>query len=254
MNKINPAAPKQSVRAQARDLNTRVKDLEEAFPQFVFSTDRAVGTMQNQLSHNTEIQNALVALIGEEQVISKIEELRILAEIKKAENRRAQVTDALEKGKIEPEETVRAVVFNEEIKDENNPARVVDPGSYVAFVEFDPEGVEVPYSYACVPLAKLKNVEHQKALTGQKTGFELPVEFKLDGQSAGTGKMVLLGVYKKNPNWKPPEAPKPEAAPAPVAAAPALPDVNTEAGEDKSLLDPSVSTPAPDNSAPVAQA
>lgn len=254
MNKTTPTPPKQSVRAVARDLNSRVKELEDSFPQFVFSTDRAVSTMQNQLSHNTEIQNALVALIGEDQVIAKIEELRITAEIKKAENRREQVTAALQNGKIEPEEVVRGVVVNPAIADPNNPARIVDPGSYVAFVEFDPEGREVPYSYACVPLAKLRNLDHQNALTGQKAGFELEIEFTIDDKPVGKGKMVLLGVYKKNPNWKPPEAPKPEAPAPAVAAAPALPDVNTEAGEDKSLLDPSVSAPAPDNSAPTAQA
>jgi hypothetical protein len=218
-----PTPPKVSQRQQARDLSARVSSMEEAMPQFMFATDRQIGVLQNQQSHSTEILNALVAIIGEEQVVGKIQELRILAEVKKAESRRARVLQALEEGKLEPEETVRGVTVDAK-------GEVTDLGSLIALAEFDPEGREIPYSYACVPVGKMIKPEHQKAVAGQKAGFELEIEFEEDGKPVGKGKMVLLGIYKR----------KEQAAAAPVKTEAASPveSVNTEAGEDPAQLDP----------------
>lgn len=240
MNRTLPTPPKTSNRQQARDLSARldsveqkVSELNEMLPQFMFATDRSVSTIQNQTSHWAEIQNALVAIIGEETVIKKIEELRLAQAVKEAEQRRARVVQALEQGKIEAEETVRGVVRNEK-------GEVTDEGSIIALVEFDTEGKEIPYSYACVPVAKISKPETQAALAGQKPGFEWELEFKdEEGKATGKGKAVLLGVYKRKA-LPPPPAVAPVAPEAAAAPAQTLPDVNTEAGDTAA-----VTTPAP---------
>lgn len=254
MIKQTPTPPKTSNRQQARDLSARLETVEknlqsfeEAIPQFMFATDRAISVLQNQQSHATEIQNALVAILGQDAVIEKIKELRIAAEVKKAEERRARVAKALEEGKIVPEETVRPCVLDEKQKGPDDKPLVVDEGSIISLVEFGPDGDEIPYSFACVPVYKLSKETYREKLTGQKVGFEWEIEFEdEEGKPNGKkGKAVLMGVYKRVPQ-------KPAAAPeAPVAA---VPDETPAAPETPEVAPEAVPTPVAETTPAVAQA
>lgn len=251
-NKPNlPTAPKPSQRQKARDLSARVDSLEttleemaqEAIPQFMFVTDQRMGVFQNQQSHQAEIIDALVGLIGEDNVLNAIAQNRLSVQVKRAEERRARVLKALEDGKIEPEEVIRGVKTNEK-------GEVEDGGSYIAFVTLDAKGVEIPYSYACVPVGKLVKPEHQLAVAGQKAGFEIEVDVADErGQPQGKGKMVLLGVYKDKASPVVAVVPDPDGDAPDEDEVPPAEAGDTQPVAEKTATEPTVEpvteTPAP---------
>lgn len=231
--------PKQklSARKQAGEIITRVTEMEEALPQIINAVNRGIGTLQNQLSHNVEIVDALVAILGEETVNAQIEQNRRDRAIAEGEARKQAVVQAQETGRLVAEETIRAAVPapNANNLQPQDPARWTDVGSFVSTIEFDANGDELPGSYRCLSLAGIQK-EFSAALEGKQVGFEMPVPLRDGNQKPildAAGKPVIglirvVGIYKRMPPSDSPATVRKESAPP---AAPAeMPTAPTTEG------------------------
>lgn len=239
-----------------KDPGGRIWQIEQSVPRVIAAINQGFDTMRNQQSHATEIIDALTDLMGDTKVVEAVNANRVAKAVEMAKNRLASVEAALTAGHIEVEETIRAcdpLALNEEtgqiMPDENGQPREI--GSFVAATEFAPDGTELPGSYYCMPMAKVKK-EFQEKLVGQKLGFEFDTvpAFTADGVALTNPKLgedgqplmdkdgnpvtvpqmlkrKVVGVYKAVPP-KPAEA-KPETKlaavpdPTPAEAPPAAP-------------------------------
>lgn len=223
-----------------KDQGGRVWQIEQSVPRVVAAINGGFDTMRNQQSHATEILDALVDLLGEDKVVAAVNANRIAKAVAMAENRKLSVETAVKDGHLETEATIRPCdplaldeATGQLTGDENGNPREI--GSFVATVEYDPEGKELPGSYYCMPLAKVKK-DFQPKLAGQSVGYELETVpafnaagvalttpklgddgkplFDTEGKPVTIAQMLkrkVLGIYKA-------VAPKPAVALAPPAA------------------------------------
>lgn len=196
---------KQSVRKQAAGALERVAELEqqmafvhESIPKITLSINRRLEVLQNQISHATEILDAVVSVLGEDVISNAIQANRIQKAIQEAEALKARVTAAVEKGSLVPVDTVTEVKL-----DENG--NIIERGSFVEGTEFDAQDEELPPGYVFLQMAEIWP-DTRKLLSNAKIGTEVPT-FKFEKGAIvrdeqgnpvpSGGKFVIRAIYNQ---------------------------------------------------------
>lgn len=249
--------PKLSNRKQTGKAIERLDELEAAFPQVVLAVNKSIGTLQNQLSHNVEIVNALVSMLGADAVAAQIEQNRLERTIAEGNNRKQMVVKALENGKLVTEDIVRPAIKGPKFDefDPQDTARWAEMGSFVATLDYDGQGTELPGSYRCIRMAGVHE-DFAPAFAGKEVGYEHPAPLK-DGQGQNImtdknepeiGKVVIVGIYKQVPNPTQAATVKPTASETPEQMA------NPTEGPVTDVQPPGIPEPQPEQAAPSAGA
>ena len=170
-----------SMRAKTKDALGRIQTLEETIPQIVQGVNQAFGEMNAGLSAAQERLEAVVKMLGTEQVEATIQETRVARAAAQAEAQKDAVAEAVKGGKL---------LAVDKIGEQ----------SLVVGTEFDKENKAVGSGRVQLPFAGIKP-EFRDQLLGKGTGasFDLP-----------EGKFVVNEIYDPAP-----EAPAPTEAPAP---------------------------------------
>jgi len=166
----------------------QLKGQGESIKQIVMAVNGALGQQSRSLEEYKEMLNAVIGILGPQQVQAEIENARVMALQLQVEETKASIAKALEEGEV-----VRAEKASER--------------SFVAGVETKPDGTAIPPGWAFVPMAKIEE-EYRAQLVGQGVGFKITTK---EG-----GFFELLEIYEAVE--KPAEAPTTEAPPeaAPV--------------------------------------
>jgi hypothetical protein len=220
---------KPSVRAAASNALHKIDSIEKQQAQIVFATNRAIGILQNQTSHMAEIQDAIVRILGEENVAKAVLESRTERAEAMDDSKKQDTVKKLEEGTLVSEDTIRA------------PNGGDDQGSMIESVDYDENGDRVAGSYNISFMSNIKP-EFRDSLIGKSVGTEIAVP-KLDNENNPvlnekgepvSGKTVIVGVYRKlKKAILSPEAQAQVAAKAAEATTEAPPAVSNEAPEAK---------------------
>lgn len=202
------------------------------YVKFTKGTMDALSMHDRMLADQQEVLDALVEVVGLDQVVAAMNSKRVMQLQQTDEENRQKVAQKAEEGKLVEETVVRGCLEDDKGNPMVNEKTVVEPGSNVSLIEVNPEGNEIPGSFICVPLAALKSKDQRDALKGQTVGFEMPSTPVMgqDGKPVQgvdgnlvTNKVVLTGIYRVVPDADLAKA-KAEAeavaAPAPEALAP----------------------------------
>jgi hypothetical protein len=182
---------KPSVRAAASNALHKIDSIEKQQAQIVFATNRAIGILQNQTSHMAEIQDAIVRILGEENVAKAVLESRTERAEAMDDSKKQDTVKKLEEGTLVSEDTIRAPNGD-------------DQGSMIESVDYDENGDRVAGSYNISFMSNIKP-EFRDSLIGKSVGTEIAVP-KLDNENNPvlnekgepvSGKTVIVGVYRK---------------------------------------------------------
>ena len=180
--------------SKAKGLGARLDDLEKqvegqgkSLKQIAMAVNGAMGQQTRSLEEYKEMLNAVIGILGPQQVQTEIEAARAMALQLQVEETKASIAKALEAGEI-----VQAEFASE--------------GSFVAGVETKADGTPIAPGWAFVPMMKIDD-EYRAQLVGQGVGAKIATK---DG-----GSFELLEIY--NAVEKAIDADPSEAAPAAAA-------------------------------------
>lgn len=190
-------------------IHDRVDELSKVLQEFGSGVERAVRTLQQQVSNMTEILDAVVGSIGDAEVTRIVlanRKERMLADEQK---RRESIIAGIEKGTIKPIDKIVA------------PAEGEDPNKYLIALEElrnNPEGTEPPRekiegSFVVTNLASAQLKEHMDKLVGKGVGVEFEAGKLQDGAISTA---VVVGIYERVPAPLVAVPPPPADAPSPV--------------------------------------
>jgi hypothetical protein len=217
MSNVTPQSPKQSVRKQAAGALERIGEVERNVMMITSVVNRSFSNFQQQQSALTETVDAIVSILGEDTVANAVVVARQEKATQQAEQRKAAVTEAVAKGLLVAEQTIRPAVV--EPGEEGQQEKVLEPGSTVASVMLDKSGEEIPGTYYVMPMSQVKP-EFRKQLEGKEVGYMIaneepvlddkgqPVMLEGKPTMATVNTAKILGVYKEVP----PKAPSAPAA------------------------------------------
>jgi ABC-type transporter Mla subunit MlaD len=155
---IRPSARAQAKNAldQLKELETRAKNQEETLIHVVRATEQVLQKQNQELSSLKEMVNALVGLVGPDEIAKAIDDNRIAAAEENAKQVQANIAKGLENKKLVKAEKVseQSVIVGQET---NADGSVLAPGySAMSFSEIKPD--------------------FQTKLLGQPVGFAVETE------------------------------------------------------------------------------
>lgn len=194
MNPVTPISNRQSAKdafGRLTSLEKRVADVEQTISRVLMAVNQVIANLNKDVGDVAEKLEAVVSILGPDEVAQAVGELRAQALRDAAEKTKADIAKAVTEGKLLKAEAV------------------TDEKSLIVGKEVQKDGTEVPPGYSAVRFLQLKP-EYRTKLTGKKVGDVIETE--------NGGNFTILELYEVVP------PPAPEAAPAaPAAAAPAQP-------------------------------
>lgn len=188
-------------------IHERADALEEALQEFGQGVERAIKTLQNQVSNMTEILDAVVASIGDKEVTDIVLQNRRERKLADEAKRKDSIAVGLEKGTIKVVDVVKV------------PAEGEDPNKYLIAIEEirnSPDGkeplrekIEGSFIVTTVTIPQFK--DKLPELLGKPVGTEFEAGKLPDGAISTA---VIVGLYERVP------APTIAVPPAPLAVVP----------------------------------
>jgi hypothetical protein len=164
----------QKAMAKAKSSLDRIDDLEKlleeqnkSLKQVVTAVNGSLGQLNRSLEETKEMLNAVIGILGPDQVHKEVEANRLLALQKQVEETKSSIVKALEAGDIVA-------------------AEVASDNSFVAGVELKADGTAIPPGWSFVPMQKIEE-EFRLQLVGKGVGHKISTK---EG-----GSFELLEIY-----------------------------------------------------------
>lgn len=172
-----------SLRGRNQDNSNRLDALEKDIPNILSGVSEGFMKLSGQLNELTEIVNALVGLVGEEDVAKGVTEARIAKAQEQSDSAKAALEKAVAEGKFEASETINET-------------------SVLVGIEKTKDGTVIPPGRAQLQFGTLLP-DFKEQLLGQKIGFTVT--------TPPGGSFEITGIWN--------EVKKPAAEAAPVTTA-----------------------------------
>lgn len=172
-----------SLRGRNQDNSNRLDALEKDIPNILSGVSEGFMKLSGQLNELTEIVNALVGLVGEEDVAKGVTEARIAKAQEQSDSAKAALEKAVTEGKFEASETINET-------------------SVLVGIEKTKDGTVIPPGRAQLQFGTLLP-DFKEQLLGQKIGFIVT--------TPPGGSFEITGIWN--------EVKKPVAEAAPVTTA-----------------------------------
>lgn len=182
-----PTQPKQGIRAAQRNALQRIEALEGDLQRIAGAISKTLTETDQKLTSLIELVDALVAEVGQDQVVARVQATRDEKIQERANAAKAALDKALAEGQVVPCETI-------------------EENAIITGIEYGGDGQPIKPGYVQLGLSAVKP-EFQEKFKGQTVGFEAPIPSSQEG--APEGKFVITGIYKSVPPPAP-TAPTPE--------------------------------------------